>query len=63
MGGIIQNLSLAELKALRLNHRDNPTMEGILSYVIENREAEIALIALEEEYQLWQDYRHCCGGW
>ena len=56
-------LSLLELKVLKLNHQDNAIMTAVIDTVIEQRELEAEIIPLEQEYQMWEDYRHCCGSW
>jgi hypothetical protein len=56
-------LSLLELQVLKLNHQDHAIMTAVIDTVIKQRELEAEIIPLEQEYQMWEDYRHCCGSW
>lgn len=59
----IASLSLIELKALSYSVTDNKTMKTAIETIIQQWEEEKQISNLEAEYQLWEEYYHCCGKW
>jgi hypothetical protein len=59
----VSPLSPIELRTLKLEHGDNAIMTAVIDLAIQQRETEAEIAALEERYEIYDEYRHCCGGW
>jgi hypothetical protein len=56
-------LSPVELYTLRLAHGDNAMMKAAIDSTIRQRQEEKEIAALERQHEIYDEYRHCCGGW
>lgn len=56
-------LSPVELYTLRLAHGDNTILKAAINSTIRQREEEKKIAALERQHRIYDEYRHCCGGW
>jgi hypothetical protein len=59
----VSPLSPIELRTLKLAHGDNAIMAAVIDLAIQQRETEAEIAALEERYEIYDEYHHCCGGW
>ncbi|MDB9394809.1 hypothetical protein [Microcystis aeruginosa] len=56
-------LSPVELYTLRLAHDDNAIMKAAIDSTIRQRQEEKEIAALKRQHEIYDEYRHCCGGW
>jgi hypothetical protein len=56
-------LSPVELYTLRLAHGDNAIMKAAIDSTVRQRQEEKEIVALERQHEIYDEYRHCCGGW
>jgi hypothetical protein len=56
-------LSPVELYTLRLAHGDNAILKAAIDSTIRQRQEEEEIAALERQHEIYDEYRHCCGGW
>jgi hypothetical protein len=59
----VSPLSPLQLRTLQLTHRDNATLSAAIDSAIRQWESEAELAGWEQRHNIYDEYRHCCGGW
>lgn len=59
----VSPLSPRELRLLKLAHGDNEILTAAIDSTLEQWETEAEVAALEQRHEIYDEYRHCCGGW